>query len=158
MGAAERADAPSAPAGASLSLLAARALNPTPSLTHALCIHHQTFVPVTLERPKALLPLCNAPLVDHALEWLAAAGVDEVVVFCCAHADAVRAHLAAAGWGAAGRPPRVTPYVSTAAASVGDALRALEQDGEFLCLVFVCVGVCACVCEGGEGAAALGDR
>jgi hypothetical protein len=56
--------------------------------------------------------------------------VDEVVVFCCAHADAVRGHLVEAGWGAPGQRPRVTPYVSTAAASVGDALRALEQDGE----------------------------
>jgi len=86
--------------------------------------------------------------------------VDEIVVFACAHARAVEAHLVAAGWmkpaggassssgasssapasaaspqhgGAASvlpvvsRGPRVSVAVSTAAASVGDALRALEQ-------------------------------
>ena len=131
----------------------------------------QTFRPVTLERPKALLPLANAPLIDYALEWLSGSQVvDEIVVFACAHARAIEAHLVSAGWmqpsapcsaaapasssasplqggagggggGAAGPPPRgprVSVVVSTAAASVGDALRALEQ-GDRLTSDFVLV-------------------
>lgn len=38
----------------------------------------QKFSPVTLERPKVLLPLVNMPMVDYTLEWLAAAEVTEV--------------------------------------------------------------------------------
>lgn len=43
----------------------------------------QDFRPVTVERPKALLPLVNAPLIDYALEWLAANRVEEVLL--CDH-------------------------------------------------------------------------
>ena len=38
----------------------------------------QEFTPVTLERPKMLLPLVNIPMMDYTLEWLAAAEVTEV--------------------------------------------------------------------------------
>ena len=129
-----------------------------PQLKNSLKKHLQTFRPVTLERPKALLPLANAPLIDYALEWLSGSKiVDEIVVFACAHARAIEAHLISAGWmrpdasssssssstpasaaspqhgggssapAAVSRGPRVSVAVSTAAASVGDALRALEQ-------------------------------
>jgi len=96
------------------------------------------------------LPLANAPLIDYALEWLSGSRVvDEIVVFACAHARAIEAHLVSAGWmksstashssssaafpqqqpsaSPRGGGPRVSIVVSTAAASVGDALRALEQ-------------------------------
>lgn len=33
---------------------------------------------MTAERPKVLLPLVNVPLINYTLEWLTAAGVDEV--------------------------------------------------------------------------------
>jgi len=89
----------------------------------------QALRPVTLEAPKALLPLANAPLIDYSLEWLAASGVDAIIVLCAAHADAVQARLSAAGW-LTGASPRVRAVVSTAAASVGDAVRALEQSSK----------------------------
>lgn len=38
----------------------------------------QAFWPVTLEVPKALLPLVNVPMIDYSLEWLAASKVEEV--------------------------------------------------------------------------------
>jgi len=38
----------------------------------------QSFAPVTLEKPKMLLPLVNVPMMDYTLEWLAASGVEEV--------------------------------------------------------------------------------
>jgi hypothetical protein len=86
----------------------------------------QRFRPVTLERPKVLLPLVNAPLLDYTLEWLAMNAVDEVFVFCCAHSDQVEAHLAAAGWLRCGKF-RVRTVVATNCLSAGDALRVLDQ-------------------------------
>ena len=44
------------------------------------------FLPVTIEKPRALLPLVNRPLIDYTVEFLAVAGVKEIFVFCCAHA------------------------------------------------------------------------
>jgi NDP-sugar pyrophosphorylase family protein len=33
---------------------------------------------MTVERPKALLPLVNVPMIDYTLEWLIMNGVEEV--------------------------------------------------------------------------------
>ncbi|XAR52501.1 hypothetical protein NMG60_11020619 [Bertholletia excelsa] len=49
----------------------------------------QKFRPITLERPKVLLPLVNIPMIDYTLAWLESAGVEEVFVFCCAHSKQV---------------------------------------------------------------------
>ncbi len=38
----------------------------------------QRFRPLTVEKPKVLLPLVNVPLINYTLEWLVASGVDEV--------------------------------------------------------------------------------
>ena len=38
----------------------------------------QSFAPVTLEKPKMLLPLVNVPMMDYTLEWLAACEIEEV--------------------------------------------------------------------------------
>ena len=45
-------------------------------LTNALGV--QQFRPVTVERPKVLLPLVNVPMIDYTLEWLAAGGIQQV--------------------------------------------------------------------------------
>ncbi len=34
---------------------------------------------MTVERPKALLPLVNVPMIAYTLEWLVAAGIEEVL-------------------------------------------------------------------------------
>jgi translation initiation factor eIF-2B subunit epsilon len=38
----------------------------------------KTFRPVTWEKPKALLPLVNVPMLEYTLEFLAQSGVEEV--------------------------------------------------------------------------------
>ena len=38
----------------------------------------QSFRPITLEHPKALLPLVNVAMIEYTLEWLAMSGVEEV--------------------------------------------------------------------------------
>lgn len=54
--------------------------------------HH--FQPLTLQRPRCLLPLCNVPLLEWTLESLAIAGVKEVIVFCTTKAEMVKEALA----------------------------------------------------------------
>ena len=81
--------------------------------------------PVTLERPKMLLPLVNTPMLDYTLEWLAINEVQEVYVFVCAHAELVQAHLETAGW-TTSRKFRLHVVVSTNCVSVGEALRVMD--------------------------------
>ncbi|XP_006648090.2 translation initiation factor eIF-2B subunit epsilon isoform X1 [Oryza brachyantha] len=89
------------------------------------------FRPITLERPKVLLPLVNVPMIEYTLSWLESAGVEEVFVFCCAHAQQVKEHLAKAGWTgkAAAREMTVTAVESHDAISAGDALRVMYGRG-----------------------------
>lgn len=39
------------------------------------------------------MPLVNVPLLDYTIEFLAEAGVQEIFVFCCAHANQIKKHL-----------------------------------------------------------------
>jgi dTDP-glucose pyrophosphorylase len=41
----------------------------------------QRFRPITVEKPKVLLPLVNVPLLEYTLEWLALNQVEEVSSF-----------------------------------------------------------------------------
>ncbi|KAM3254553.1 hypothetical protein ACQJBY_048199 [Aegilops geniculata] len=89
------------------------------------------FRPITLERPKVLLPLVNVPMIDYTLSWLETEGVEEVFVFCCAHAQQVKEHLEEAGW--TGKPVAremaVMAVESHDAISAGDALRVMYGRG-----------------------------
>jgi translation initiation factor eIF-2B subunit epsilon len=38
----------------------------------------QSFRPLTVERPKVLLPLVGVPLIEYTLEWLVSSGITEV--------------------------------------------------------------------------------
>ncbi|XP_027114447.1 uncharacterized protein [Coffea arabica] len=84
------------------------------------------FRPITLERPKVLLPLVNVPMIDYTLAWLESAGVEEVFVFCCAHAKQVAEHLENSQWFA--QPNfSVTAIESNNAVGAGDALRLIYE-------------------------------
>ncbi|WMV11845.1 hypothetical protein MTR67_005230 [Solanum verrucosum] len=84
------------------------------------------FRPITLERPKVLLPLVNAPMIDYTLAWLESAGVEEVFVFCCAHSKQVIDYLDKSNW--FGQPNfSVTTIESHNAISAGDALRLIYE-------------------------------
>ncbi|CAA7391819.1 unnamed protein product [Spirodela intermedia] len=84
----------------------------------------QKFRPITLERPKVLLPLVNVPMIEYSMVWLESVGVKEVFVFCCAHAKQVKDYLQVAGWL---NQPRfsVMTIESQDSISAGDALRAI---------------------------------
>ncbi|KAH7373534.1 hypothetical protein KP509_17G061000 [Ceratopteris richardii] len=86
----------------------------------------QKFRPITLERPKVLLPLINIPMIDYTLEWLASAGVEEVFVFCCAHAKQITDYLGNSSWQT--QPNfKVVPIESHDCVSAGEALRLIDE-------------------------------
>ncbi|KAK9919652.1 hypothetical protein M0R45_028238 [Rubus argutus] len=84
------------------------------------------FRPITLERPKVLLPLVNAPMISYTLAWLESAGVEEVFVFCCAHSKQVIKYLENSEWFS--QPNfTVTTIESHDSVSAGDALRLIYE-------------------------------
>lgn len=84
------------------------------------------FRPITLERPKVLLPLANVPMINYTLTWLESAGVEEVFVFCCAHAKQVINYLEKSEW--FNQPNfTVTTIESQNCVSAGDALRIIYE-------------------------------
>lgn len=84
------------------------------------------FLPITIEQPRALLPLVNRPLIDYTVEFLAVAGVQEIFVFCCAHADKIKAHLERSRWMKPLSPVKLHIIISEDCPSVGDALRNID--------------------------------
>lgn len=84
------------------------------------------FRPITLERPKVLLPLVNVAMIDYTLAWLESAGIEEVFVFCCAHSKQVIEHLEDSKWFS--QPGfLVTTIESNNSVGAGDALRLVYE-------------------------------
>jgi MurNAc alpha-1-phosphate uridylyltransferase len=81
--------------------------------------------PLTDHTAKPLLPLGGRPLIDHALDRLAEAGVTRVVVNVHWQAAVVRAHLAARAGG-----PEIVVRHETALLDTGGAVRAALADGD----------------------------
>lgn len=85
------------------------------------------FLPITAEKPRALLPLVNRPLIDYTVEFLAVSGVEEIFVYCCAHSDQLKEHLARSRWNKPGSPVRLHTIIAEDCPSVGDALRDIDS-------------------------------
>ena len=80
--------------------------------------------PLTDRTAKPLLPLAGRPLIDHALDRLADAGVREVVVNAHWHADLVGAHLRARTG-----PPATTLRHESRLLDTGGAVEAALREG-----------------------------
>jgi MurNAc alpha-1-phosphate uridylyltransferase len=80
--------------------------------------------PLTNTTAKPLLPLGQRTLLDHALDRLAAAGVERVVVNTHWHAELVAAHLARRGG-----PPQTALRHETRLLDTGGAVAAALADG-----------------------------
>lgn len=78
--------------------------------------------PLTNDTAKTLLPLGGQSLIDHALDRLAAAGVQRVVVNAFWHADRLAQHLKARA--AEGRPPETIVRREEALLDTGGGVRA----------------------------------
>ncbi|KAK7096734.1 translation initiation factor eIF2B subunit epsilon-like [Littorina saxatilis] len=85
------------------------------------------FAPATDKKPRALLPLVNVPMLDYTLDYLASEGVQETLVFCCHHADQIRAHLRDSKWGDGKSSMSVKTILSEGCRSVGDVLREVDS-------------------------------
>ncbi|KAI3825859.1 hypothetical protein L1987_07550 [Smallanthus sonchifolius] len=93
------------------------------------------FRPITLERPKVLLPLVNTPMIDYTLAWLESAEVDEVFIFCCSHSKQIIDYLDKSKW--VNQPNfSVTTIESYNCIGAGDALRLIYErnviNGDFI--------------------------
>jgi mannose-1-phosphate guanylyltransferase len=53
--------------------------------------------PITLDRPKPMLPIAGRPFLSHLFGRLAEAEVDHVILSCCYLPDAIRAHFGDGG-------------------------------------------------------------
>ncbi|XWS42663.1 hypothetical protein CRYUN_Cryun16bG0033500 [Craigia yunnanensis] len=106
------------------------------------------FRPITLERPKVLLPLVNIPMIDYTLAWLESAGVEEVFVFCCAHLKQVIDYLESSEWSSQTNFS-VQTIESHNSISAGNALRLIYErhvihgdfvliDGDTDCYIDIC--------------------
>ncbi|BFZ60833.1 translation initiation factor eIF-2B epsilon subunit, GEF [Saitoella coloradoensis] len=88
--------------------------------------YNNRFRPLTLEKPRCLLPLANTPLIEYTFEFLALAGVQEVYVFLSSHAQQVKDYIKNSKWALSSSPFTVHTIVSPESMSVGDALRELD--------------------------------
>lgn len=79
---------------------------------------NERFMPITLDHPRCLLPLVNVPIIEYTFEFLAVSRVQEVILFCRAHADQIKQYLRYAP-----RPARVltAQQVALVQANVDDA-------------------------------------
>merc|ERR1711884_211153 len=84
------------------------------------------FAPITENKPRALLPLANTALLDYTLEFLCSSGIQQIIVFCCIHADQIKAHLKSSKWTSNTSPCEISTITSEDCLSVGDALRDID--------------------------------
>ncbi len=90
-----------------------------------------SFAPLSHARPRCLFPLANVPIIDYTLSMLAASGiVQEVFVYCTAHAPRIREHVASR-WGAPSPHSAfsVSVVCNENCHSFGDAVRDLDSKG-----------------------------
>lgn len=49
--------------------------------------------PYTDDRPKAMVEVAGRPIIEHQIRWLAANGIDEIVLSCGYKAEVIESHL-----------------------------------------------------------------
>ncbi|KAK6346056.1 hypothetical protein TWF730_010390 [Orbilia blumenaviensis] len=88
---------------------------------------NKRFRPLTLEKPRCLLPLANTPIIEYTLEFLALGGVEEVFLYCHAHHDMIREYIRDSKWSKESSPFQIRVVYSPSITSVGDVMRELDQ-------------------------------
>lgn len=98
------------------------------------------FMPLSLTKPRCLLPLANVPLIEYTLEFLANSRVDEVYLMCSSpHSEKVQEYVKNSKWSLPWSPFKTIECImSLEARSVGDCMRDLDTKsiitGDFLLL------------------------
>ncbi|KAI6117666.1 nucleotide-diphospho-sugar transferase [Pisolithus croceorrhizus] len=91
---------------------------------------NKRFSPLTLQKPRCLLPICNASLLDWTFESLALAGVQEIFVICRSHAELVKAAIKNSKWSKPSAGLKIVPIVTAKETfSPGDAMRDIYTHG-----------------------------
>ncbi|KAH9063386.1 nucleotide-diphospho-sugar transferase [Lactarius vividus] len=91
---------------------------------------NKRFKPLTIDRPKCLLPICNTPLLDWTLEGLALAGVQEIFVICRSHPEQVKAAIQNSKWSHPSSGLKIVPVMTAKETfSPGDAMRDIYTHG-----------------------------
>ncbi|KAF8969966.1 nucleotide-diphospho-sugar transferase [Flammula alnicola] len=91
---------------------------------------NKRFRPLTTRKPRCLLPICNAPLLDWTFESLALAGVQEVFVICRSHAELVKDAIKESKWSKPGSGMKIVPIMTAKETfSPGDAMRDIYTRG-----------------------------
>lgn len=81
------------------------------------------FRSLTDDCPTVLLPLVNNAVLDYTLEFLHAAGVQEVILFCCTYADKIKDFISNSRWVSCKTNMQIKITVSENCMSFGDVLR-----------------------------------
>ncbi|KAK3099169.1 hypothetical protein FSP39_000456 [Pinctada imbricata] len=84
------------------------------------------FGPITDRKPRTLLPVANVAMLDYTLESLTSAGIQEIFVFCCHHADKIKEHISNSKFSSL-TSSTVSTIVSDGCMSMGDALREIHD-------------------------------
>ncbi|XP_015263214.1 PREDICTED: translation initiation factor eIF-2B subunit epsilon [Gekko japonicus] len=87
---------------------------------------NRRFFPISKDRPRALIPLANVAMIDYALEFLTATGVEETFVFCCWKSAEIKEHLQKSKWCRPTCPNTVRFVTSDLYRSLGDVLRDVD--------------------------------
>jgi len=84
------------------------------------------FLPLTYDKPRCLMTLCNKPLLFYTLEFLKQAKVDEVVLVCGIHLKQIENYIDNEyDW----LPFKVTLINSVESRSIGDCMRDIDNRG-----------------------------
>ncbi|PCH38105.1 nucleotide-diphospho-sugar transferase [Wolfiporia cocos MD-104 SS10] len=91
---------------------------------------NKRFRPLTVGKPRCLLPICNAPLLDWTFESLALAGVQEVFVICRSYSELVKKAIRESKWSKPGSGLKIVPIITAKETySPGDAMRDIYTHG-----------------------------
>ena len=85
------------------------------------------FLPITSEKPRALLPLVNRPLIDYTIDFLAASGVKQIFVYCSSHAGMIKSHLEKSKFSKPNSSVQLRIMMSENCYSLGDAMRDIDS-------------------------------
>ncbi|KAJ3504968.1 hypothetical protein NMY22_g17742 [Coprinellus aureogranulatus] len=91
---------------------------------------NKRFRPLTTKKPRCLLPVCNAPLLDWTFESLALAGVQEVFVICRSYSEQIKEAIKNSKWSRPGLGMKIVPILTAKETySAGDAMRDIYTRG-----------------------------
>ncbi|KAJ2852683.1 translation initiation factor eIF-2B epsilon subunit, GEF [Coemansia brasiliensis] len=101
----------------------------------------ELFQPLSLNKPRCLLPLCNVPMIEYTLEVLALSGVVETIILCKAHADKLVQYIKQSQWTRGHMQMKVVVRTVRQATTIGDALRAADEFSATISDFILCTGI-----------------